>query len=220
VDRNCTARPRVPTAVLVGFLPLERAGLSLLLDEDGFPDTVAVSDLASVLLETGQISIVLIDLDPDAARTRAGADSLRRSIGAFRRQHPVTRVVGVHGSGWVRDQRPELDVGLDAVVAAGADIQVLRMAIHGPYVHVPANSHERPVAIALTVRESEVFALIASGRTSRAIAGSLGISAHTVESHKQRVFRRLGVQSQAQAVAIAVRLGLLGAKGRVGEPGS
>ena len=49
------------------------------------------------------------------------------------------------------------------------------------------------------------------------------ISAKTVENHKQRVFRKLDVQSQSHAVSVAMRLGLLnhdvqGAAPAVGEP--
>ena len=43
----------------------------------------------------------------------------------------------------------------------------------------------------------------------RLLAVSLGITRKSVENHKQRIFAKLGVQSQANAVAVAVGSGLL-----------
>ena len=53
----------------------------------------------------------------------------------------------------------------------------------------------------LTSREREVLGLIAQGMTGRQVARHLGISPKTVESHKTRVFAKLGVSSQAAAVS-------------------
>ena len=52
--------------------------------------------------------------------------------------------------------------------------------------------------------------LVGSGLTASQIAAQLCISTKTVENHKQRVFRKLDVQSQSHAVSVAMRLGLLG----------
>ena len=61
----------------------------------------------------------------------------------------------------------------------------------------------------LTGRELEVLRLIGAGRTTREISTALGVSRRTVENHKRRIFAKLGVQSQAHAVASAARLGIL-----------
>lgn len=63
----------------------------------------------------------------------------------------------------------------------------------------------------LTSRELQVLALIGGGLTSAQIAERLGISAKTVESKRQALFSKLGVQNQSAAVAVAMRRGLLGA---------
>ena len=62
----------------------------------------------------------------------------------------------------------------------------------------------------LTTRELQVLALICGGLTSNKIAGRLGISVKTVESKRQAIFTKLGVQNQAAAVAVGMRRGLLG----------
>ncbi len=53
----------------------------------------------------------------------------------------------------------------------------------------------------LTPREREVLRLVADGQTNREVARSLWISAHTVRSHVENVFEKLGVTSRAAAVA-------------------
>jgi two-component system, NarL family, nitrate/nitrite response regulator NarL len=79
-----------------------------------------------------------------------------------------------------------------------------------------------PKVAALTARELEVLRLISTGRTSVQISAALGISRRTIENHKRRIFQKLGVQSQAHAVASAARLGLLGraANGEAGRHGA
>jgi len=63
---------------------------------------------------------------------------------------------------------------------------------------------------ALTPREQEVLALVASGRSNRDIAGQLFISAKTVSVHMSNVLAKLEAASRTEAVAVARRRGLLG----------
>jgi DNA-binding CsgD family transcriptional regulator len=60
---------------------------------------------------------------------------------------------------------------------------------------------ESPAAV-LSPREEQVLRLAAKGMACKQIARVLGISPKTVEQHKTRAFRRLGVQNQAAAVAL------------------
>jgi DNA-binding NarL/FixJ family response regulator len=63
----------------------------------------------------------------------------------------------------------------------------------------------------LTRREQEVLQLLASGLTQPEIARELVISSSTVASHIEHILEKLGVHSRAQAVALALRSGLVGA---------
>jgi DNA-binding NarL/FixJ family response regulator len=54
----------------------------------------------------------------------------------------------------------------------------------------------------LTAREAEVLALVAWGKTNRAIAG-LYISEKTVASHLNHIFTKLGLTSRSAATAYA-----------------
>ncbi|TDD66316.1 LuxR C-terminal-related transcriptional regulator [Actinomadura rubrisoli] len=61
----------------------------------------------------------------------------------------------------------------------------------------------------LTRREREVLVLLADGLSAPEAARRLGLATSTVRSHLERVHAKLGARTQAQAVARAVRLGLL-----------
>lgn len=70
---------------------------------------------------------------------------------------------------------------------------------------------ERPVrrrVHGLTPRELEVLALVATGRTNRAIAETLFISEKTVARHVANIFGKLGVSTRAAATAFAYEHGL------------
>jgi DNA-binding NarL/FixJ family response regulator len=61
----------------------------------------------------------------------------------------------------------------------------------------------------LTPRESEILSLVASGLESKEIARELFLSHDTVRTHAAHALAKLGARSRAQAVAIAVRRGLI-----------
>jgi two-component system nitrate/nitrite response regulator NarL len=63
----------------------------------------------------------------------------------------------------------------------------------------------------LTRREQEVLQLLASGLTQPEIARELVISSSTVASHIEHILEKLSVHSRAQAVALALRSGLVAA---------
>lgn len=62
---------------------------------------------------------------------------------------------------------------------------------------------------ALTARELEVLRLVARGLTNRQIGTHLGLSRETIKTHVEKTFRRLGVAHRTEAVALAIRSGLL-----------
>ena len=57
----------------------------------------------------------------------------------------------------------------------------------------------------LTPREIEIFGHVAQGRTSKQIAATLAISVHTVNNHRKRICRKVGVHSTAELVAFGAR---------------
>jgi DNA-binding NarL/FixJ family response regulator len=66
----------------------------------------------------------------------------------------------------------------------------------------------------LTEREVEILLLLADGKDNQAIADALFISPHTVRTHLQNIFSKMGVHSKLEAVTLAAKTGLLRTSGR------
>jgi DNA-binding CsgD family transcriptional regulator len=49
---------------------------------------------------------------------------------------------------------------------------------------------------------------MADGQTTKEIAFALGVSAKTIDSHRLRIFVKLGINSVAELIKFAVREGL------------
>jgi len=61
----------------------------------------------------------------------------------------------------------------------------------------------------LTARELELLELVGDGFSNRAISENLSISTNTVKYHLKNIFQKLGAQNRAEAVAYAIRTGIL-----------
>jgi len=97
-------------------------------------------------------------------------------------------------------------------------IQAAKLAMEGKAVIHPTLTRafieevqfvERPPETPLSRRESQILQKVAYGATTKEVAHDLGISAHTVKTHLERIFEKLGANDRAQAVAIALRKGLV-----------
>lgn len=69
----------------------------------------------------------------------------------------------------------------------------------------PASPRETP----MSARETEVLTLVAKGLTHKEIAGSLGVSVHTITTHVRHIYRKLSVNSRSEAVYEALQLGIV-----------
>ncbi len=61
----------------------------------------------------------------------------------------------------------------------------------------------------LTSREREVMKLLSEGRPNRDVAKLLHISARTIDSHRANIMKKLGVNSNAELVTVAIKSGLI-----------
>ncbi len=86
----------------------------------------------------------------------------------------------------------------DEVVA-----RVGRLVRHAPPAPAPTASN-------LTARELEILSLLAEGLGPKEIATKLFLSPKTVGTHTENIFRKLGVRTRSQAVAVAYRDSLVG----------
>lgn len=152
---------------------------------------------------------VVFELDASAWDPLGLAGSLRRMMRASRLVATTARADRVLAGQAAR-------AGVWAVVPRDRGVAGILEALRSgerlpPVASLPTNETRAGAPPKLTPRERQVLALVAAGHTGREIAAALGISAKTVENHKQRAFAKLGVQNQAHAVAVAMRIGLLDA---------
>jgi DNA-binding NarL/FixJ family response regulator len=76
-------------------------------------------------------------------------------------------------------------------------------------IGTPATPESEANLERLTPRQQEVLRLIAAGQTSQAIAGTLGISVKTVETHRAQIMERLDIHDVAGLVRYAIHIGLV-----------
>ena len=105
----------------------------------------------------------------------------------------------------LHDTSPEQ---LEAAVAAAA-VGLVTVPAEMSFATVVVRADATPALQPLTPREAEVLNLIAGGSGNKAIAARLTISEHTVKSHVESIFEKLGVSSRAEAVTRGVQLGVV-----------
>jgi DNA-binding NarL/FixJ family response regulator len=108
--------------------------------------------------------------------------------------------------------RMALAAGAAALVlkeAPLADLARALDAVEGGRSYIdPGIMGNRP-AVTLTARELDVLALVADGLSHEEIGARLGIGSETVRTHMKKACTRLDASTRTQAVAAALRLGLI-----------
>ena len=179
-----------------------RAQLARLLDRAGYEVIEASSGEEAIRIVREQdLSLALVEVALDDVSGYEVCRTIREEVG----QDP--RVIFLSGSRTESyDRVAGLLIGADDYVAKpyAADELLAR-------VRTLLRRNRRPARSArgLTARELEVLTLLAEGLAPDEIAARLYISARTVGTHVEHVFRKLDVRTRAQAVAVAFREGLV-----------
>jgi two-component system nitrate/nitrite response regulator NarL len=207
---------------------LFRDGIVSLLTASGFEIVAQVGDGVTAMQEMARLkpNLVLLDINmPEMS----GLDVLVQ----IRQEYPETQVVMLTAS--------ESDEHLLAAIRSGAqgyllknlDAKGLLASINGlkkgeaaisrkltaKLINRLAQTEEAAQTEAsvepeseITKREQELLVYIADGLTNKAIANELDISENTVKYHLKNILRKMNVQNRAEAVAYAVRSGLISDK--------
>jgi two-component system, NarL family, nitrate/nitrite response regulator NarL len=161
--------------------------------------------------------IVLMDLDMPHMSGLAVAEILRKEypqtkvliLSMHQQSEYVERILqsGVHG--YVLKDAPveELVRAVETVYAGETFFspEIARVALNGFVQGTGDAPHPRDV----TPREREVLIKIAEGYSNKEIAISLGVGVRTVETHRERIMRKLDIHSIAGLTRFCIAKGLI-----------
>ena len=184
-----------------------REGLARLLEEAGF-EVVGLAgdgDELLALVERIQPDVAVVDIRMPPTHTDEGlraAKEIRErwpAVGILvLSQHVNSRYAvellstGTEGVGYLLKERvSDLEELSSSVRRVGEGGSVLDPAVVGQLVGRPRPGHN-PIE-ELTDRERQVLALMAEGRSNRAIAARLVVTEHTVEKHVRNIFGTLAL---------------------------
>jgi two-component system response regulator NreC len=193
-----------------------RQSLRLLLEGEADIDVVAETDcLESVLGHVNERHPDVLVLDLGLPSWGAGIETLARLSKAAR----DTRIVVLTMNDdpvFARRTLHNGALGLVLKEMADSDLPAaVRNASRGRSYVSPAlaarlyGGKSSPPADKLTPREREVLRLIALGHTSLEIAHKLELSPRTIETHRARIHRKLGLATRAELVRYALQHELL-----------
>jgi FixJ family two-component response regulator len=187
-----------------------RTAISRLLKASGYD--VAVYDSAALFLDaigTARPGCILLDVQMPAL---SGLE-LQEQLAKLSHHWPIVFITG-HGDlpSSVRAIKAGAEDFLSKPVSRDILIETIKRALARYAAFRQGQDqidHLRSQVSTLTPREGEVFALMIRGKLNKQMAFQLGTSERTIKAHRQQVMHKLQVQTLAEAVSMAERLGLL-----------
>ena len=201
---------------------LFRIGLKAAINA-GYPDiciageTECGNDLFGLLTST-PADVVLLDINlPDIG----GAEIARR----LRRDYPSIKILAVSAENAVETIESMLEAGIDGFISKqkgdmdelvkairtvvegleyyGRDIAAI---IFGVYV---SKKKTTDVTNEFTEREREIILACRDGLMCKEIADRMGVSINTINTHKKRIFMKLGINTTMEMVQYALKKGVI-----------
>jgi DNA-binding NarL/FixJ family response regulator len=203
--------PEPLRCLIVDEHPVVRQGIRALLERE-LPN-VEVSDAptaeAAVQNDGRAPDVVVVDPSHAGGNVEALVNDLNKTLES-------SAIVVFTGNGGPRLLADALKAGVKGYVRKDSPpedlVRAIRAAQSGEFYVDPALSStivleegERT----LTARQREILQMLADGLQTDAVARQLGLSTETVRTHTKRILAKLHADTRTQAVAIAIRNGLI-----------
>jgi two-component system response regulator NreC len=159
---------------------------------------VAVLDLSMPLLNGMEAAREILK---DSPQTRCVLLTMHTE------EHYVLEALRIGISGYVLKSKSSAEL-VQAIQEAARGAMYLSSDISATVVRAYLTKAE-PAPDVLGNRERQVLQLVAEGKTTKEIAGLLGVSAKTAESHRGHIMEKLEIHNTAGLVRYAIRRGLI-----------
>ena len=170
------------------------------------------------LLVSKPADLVLLDINlPDVS----GVEVARR----LRSDYPDVKILAISGENSAETVKSMLEAGIDGFISkqnGDADelAEAIRTVMSGLdyfgrdiafiiYDVFKSKKKTSVVTNEFTDRERDVILLCRDGLISKEIAARLGISPNTVNTHKERIFQKLGINNTREMVLYALKNGII-----------
>jgi DNA-binding NarL/FixJ family response regulator len=190
--------------------PVVRQGIRALLEREIDPVVVTDAATPAAALGAGGESPHVVIVDPRSAGAEVGSlvADLNRELGSA--------IVVFTSNGGARLLSESLKAGVKGYVRKDSPpedlVRAIRAAHSGDFYVDPALSSTIVLEEGdrtLTARQREILQMLADGMQTEAVARRLGLSTETVRTHTKRILAKLHADTRTQAVAIAIRNGLI-----------
>lgn len=200
--------------------PVVRKGLqSCLARHEGLKIVGEAADGDEALAKTLELSpdVVLMDISMPRRDGLAVTGILRKEapdvkvlvLSVHNNKEYIFRIIqaGAHGFISKEASPEELLAAIESVYNGGTCFspEIARAALD----QLVSNGGKKEPLAQLTTREREVLVLIAQGQSNKEIASQLGIGVRTIETHRERIMRRLDIHSVAGLTKYAIANGLI-----------
>ena len=218
--QKVSAKKQIIKVLIADDHPVVRKGLQTCLGRQGNIRLVGeAADGDEALRKTRQLSpdVVLMDISMPGMNGLAVTEVVRKELPQIKvlilsvhsNKDYIFRVIQAGAHGYVSKEAPPEEV-LRAIesVHEGEPFfseEIARAALNE---FVSSGGKKEPFS-QLTSREREVLVLIAEGQSNKEIADRLGIGVRTIETHRERIMRRLNIHSVAGLTKYAIANGLV-----------
>jgi DNA-binding NarL/FixJ family response regulator len=205
--------PPAPTlrCLIVDEHPVVRQGIRALLERELPGVEVLDASSAAAAMAGGGAAPDVVVVDPSHA-----AGNVEGLVAELRESVATSAIVVFTGNGGPRLLADALKAGVKGYVRKDSPpedlVRAIRAAHGGEFYVDPALSSSIVLEEGertLTARQSEILQMLADGLQTDAVAKQLGLSTETVRTHTKRILAKLHADTRTQAVAIAIRNGLI-----------